>query len=304
MADRHFKRNAKVTLYKVRPPSHSVVGQFFDLLPNAVEITDLRIQFQVQRSLGSDPNTARVVVTNLASAGTAGEFADWPMHLFLSAGYDGEFRHICRGDLRWGKSEKVGTDWETTFHVADGDRAYRESRTNRTFEAGTSVRTALREVARTMGLKLPQALEVTPELEEQFAAGLVLDGRSRDELTNLLAPYGYEWSIQDNVLTVLKDDETRADQALVIAEETGLIGTPQFGAPDKPTKKGKFGKGKSPLQKLNLTTLLYPQVTPGCLLEVRSRTANGRFKAHRVTHSGDTYGSPWFTEIEARALNL
>jgi hypothetical protein len=306
-----FMRCARLTVYRPRPVPSSersavsgLIASLSSLLPNGTEITDLRMQFQIEKRIGSTPDTCTVTVTN-ANENTRRELQTAPLSLHLDAGYDGEYRRIFTGDLRWASSVPRGVDWETTIQIADGSRAFRHARVARSFGPGTPVRTALREVARSMGFVLPPQIEAARELDEQFANGTVTQGASADELTRLLAPYGYEWTIQDNTLQIYRDDETRPGQALVIAPppEGTLLESPEFAPPTysaKPSKSAKRSTVRSPL--LRLRTLLYPQVTPGSRIEVRSKVTHGIYKVIQVTHTGDTHGGDWITEIEAKPL--
>lgn len=296
---RHYDRNVKVTVW--RPPAGA--AGFF-AYTDAIEVHALRVRFDITRQLGKHPNKCDLLITNLSEESRA-FFEQRPLHVKLDAGYDGEFRHLFSGDIRfgqskvqtkqklaWGTSKQVGTDWETRLQLGDGDRAFKHARVSRTFKPGTSVRTALEEAAKTMGLGLPDSISSSPLLEEQFTQGITLQGPTRDELTNLLAPYGYRWSIQNGQLTILADEQVTPGEALVISQDTGMIGAPEYGAPKK--------KGGKP--KLTVQTLLYPEVNPGGLIQVQSRFIKGNFKVERVNHTGDTHGPDWTTEIEAIAV--
>lgn len=293
---RLYKRNARLTAYRVRGSS------YFDTEPNGTEITDLRIQFTVEKRLGKAPDTCTVTISN-ANETTRGELQTRPLNLHLEAGHDGELRRLFTGDLRWAASTKSNTDWETVIQIADGARAYRHANVKRSFKEGVTVRTAVAEVARAMGLRLPRELEVSKDLDEQFGAGLALDGACRDELTRLLAPYGYEWTIQDGTLQVYRDDQVRPGEALVVSEATGLIETPQFAPPTHNAKKSKSVRRStvnSP--RLNFRTLLYPQIVPGCKVFVDSLTTRGIYKVIQVVHTGDTHGDEWTSAVEAKPL--
>lgn len=297
-----YGRVARLTLYRPRGSS------YFDLTPNGVEIVaradapGQRIQFSIEKRLGSAPDTCTVTVTNL-NADSRADFENYPLAIQLDAGHDGEFRRIFAGDMRWASSSKKSTDWETLIQVADGARAYRHARVGRSFKEGVTVKTALAEVAKSMGLRLPRELEVSKELDAQFGAGLVLDGLSRDELSRLLAPYGYEWQIQDGTLTVYRDDQARPGQALVVSPATGLIESPEFTPPTTSGKKSKSIR-RSTLRspRLNFRTLLYPQIVPGCKVFVDSVITRGIYKVIQVTHTGDTHGDEWTTAVEAKPL--
>lgn len=279
---RLFSRAWKVTAYQGAPL------QYFTRLRKAIDLTSLRIQFSVEMHLDSEPNTARVTVTNAARA-TRAFLTARPLIVQIDAGYDGVARHLFTGDLRFGESTHEGTEWSTTIELGDGDRAFRHARVSRSYRAGTSVVVALREAAASMGLDLPVPIITSPALATQFAAGVVLHGPARDELTKLLAPYGYSWSVQAGKLVILRDGDTAADKALVISEETGMIGSPELGAPES---------GGPP--HVTVRSLLYPEVVPGGKVSIQGQAVRGIYKVLRVTHAGDTHGGDWTTEIEAR----
>lgn len=295
MSQRHYKHAWKVTAYRAKPGAPSgfvnTHSDYFENLPNGIEIDKLRIQFQIEKTLDKEPNTCELVITNLA-AGTRVDLCKKPLIVRIDAGYeeDGGARHLFAGDLRYGWSKQEGTEWLTTLQLADGSRAFQHARVSRSYKAGTSVLTAVRDAARTMGVLLPRNIEVSTELGRSFAAGVQLHGNTREELTRLLAPFGYSWSIQSGRLVILKDDEVDTTRALVISTDTGMLGSPEFGAPEKDSKPPT----------LTIRTLLYPQVTPGGMLSVQSDSINGIFRAERVVHTGDSHGDDWYTEIEAK----
>jgi hypothetical protein len=303
MGSRLFHRVARVTAFRANPgtPGGFVNSNptFFDRLSNAVEITQLRIRARIDKSIDKSPNKLHVIITN-CSPSTRDDLTTRPLTLQIDAGYDGTYRHLFTGDMRRGWSELKGTDWETNLHLADGDRAYRFARVSRTYKRGTAVLTALKEAARSMGLVLDDRILASPELQTQFENGRLVDGPARDELTALLAPFGYGWSIQDGRLQILRDEEVRADQAIVI-EEPLMIGSPEFAVPDQPKKvPQKAGAVKVP--KLKIKVPLAPEITPGGRIQVHARSVDGIFKVQRVGHDLDTgRGGNWFTEIEANA---
>jgi hypothetical protein len=312
-----FGRCARLTVYRPRPVPNSersaftgLLASLSSLLPNGIEIASgadgrgNRIQFQIEKRIGKSADTCTVTVSNLSEQ-TRRELQSYPLSIHLDAGYDDEYRRVFTGDLRWSSSTKRGTDWETVIQISDGGRALRHARVARSFGPGTPVRTALREAARSMGLVLPPQIEVAKDLEEQFAQGTVLQGSAADELTRLLAPYGYEWTIQDGTLQIYRDDETRPGQAIVIAPPPlgTLIESPEFAPPThtaKPSKNARRSTVRSPL--LRLRTLLYPQIVPGSRINVQSTTTDGIYKVIQVAHGGDTHGGDWTSDIEAKPL--
>lgn len=285
--NRLFDRAVAVTL------SRPLERQFFGANTLVTKVTDLRVTFQIEKTLSEDPNTCEVVIYNLNEQ-TRGELEKKPLHVRLDAGYDGALERLFVGDARFGQSRHIGVNWESKLQLGDGDRAFRHARVNRSFKAGVDVKTALAEVTKSMGLKVPTSVAGAKELVTQFASGVVLQGPSERELSRLLKPRGFSWSIQDGSLQVIRGDGKRrdAEEAAVISQDTGMIGTPEFGLPEK--KSGK------PV--LTVTMLLYPGLQPGGLIKMDARTIRGIFRLDRVQHSGDTHGPDWQTKIEARQL--
>lgn len=292
---RHFTRVWKVTAYRPKPGTPggfvNTHSDFFEGVPNGIEIDKLRIQFKIEKTIDKEPNEGELEITNLAE-GTRADICKRPLIVRVDAGWeeDGGARHLFGGDLRYGYSKRDGADWATILQLADSSRAFQHARVNRSFAAGTSVLVALREAARSMGVGLPRNVEEDPELRRAFSSGVSLHGSAADNLARLLGPYGYTFSFQNGRLQILKDDEVYSDRALVISKDTGMLGSPEFGAPQK--------DGKPP--SLTIRTLLYPQLIPGGMLSVQSESINGIFRAERITHSGDSHGDDWQTEIEAK----
>lgn len=281
---RLFHRAARVTVIRQTP---GVYGDA-SLTNDIVEITDLRVSFAIEKHVGREPNTAEVTIYNLAERSRA-EMQKTPLHVRIDAGYDGQLERIFTGDVRWAESRHEGVDWITKLQLGDGDRGFRYARVNRSYKAGVDARTAVVEAAKALGYKARLSPIAERELRAQFAAGLTMYGTARDELTRLLSPYGMSWSVQDGRLQIFRPGEYRTEQPIEITQDTGLIGTPEFGAPEK--------KGKPPT--LTFRTLLKPTLTAGGRVRVASRSVQGTFKLLRVTHDGDTHGEAWYSECEA-----
>lgn len=300
MAGRLFKRNVNVLLRAaIAPPAYeSAFSAFFQYKHEAtVEITDLRVQFSIEKQLGKDPNTCTMTITNLNQQSRAFTQTK-PLHVIVSAGYDGELHELFRGDVRYVQSARVSPDWETTFELGDGDRAFRHAYLSRSYPAGASARTVVLDLVKAMGLTASPWLSEATELKATYVSGISVHGRCAAELTRILAPYKLTWSIQNGTLSVLKDGDPAPGAALPVSEQFGLVDVPTFAPPEVQSKTAK--KKKSALPTLSLKTLLYPQITPGGRIQVTSQAANGTFVVERVTHQGDTHGDEWTTEIECK----
>lgn len=300
-----FDRIYKLTA--IRAPELSEIegfdASFFEPLETLIEITDLRIEFKIEKHLKKQPNTAEFTITNLAQV-TRDDFVRGPTRIRFEAGYGDAARLLFVGDLRYASNEKDGTEWLTKLQCADAGRAYKEARVNRSFGPGTPLVTALKEVAKAFHVTLPPEALESPDLQTRFTTGDALSGYACDELTRLLAPFGLEWSFQDERLQILRQNEVRPGEIRVFAPppEGGMIGAPVMSPPKivAPKKSSKGGKGAAPrVPKLTVKHLLYPEVTPGEQIGIQSRSISGGFRADQVTHEGDTFGDEWTTTVEA-----
>ncbi len=290
-----FDRVWKLTCYRDKPDElPKFVADLIDArdLTNATEITDLRMQFSIDKSLSKEPNTCEITISN-CSESTRADLVRKPLHVKLEAGYDGELRHLFSGDLTYGSSKIEGPNWETKLNIGDGSRVYVGARHKGTYKAGTTYRTVIKDAAATMGFVLPPHVDDDPLLDKQFSTSQTAYGQTADTLTKLLAPFGYRWSIQNGALVVLTDEDVSPTEVIQVYQDVGLIGTPEFGTPDK--------LGNAPT--LSFQMLLYPQLTPGGLVEIESESVNGGFKLQKVSHKGDTHGKDWTSECEAVAVD-
>lgn len=294
---RLFDRRAKVTI--VRQPSGFIGSnpQFFESLGNAIEIvggmTGNRIQFEVSKNLGKEPNKCTIKIYNL-SRDTRSEVEKNPIRVTLEAGYDGVTRLLFVGDLRYAFSERSGADIVTTLDVRDGLRAYAHARMNHSYRPPIRVQQVLQDCARSLGLDLPPEIERSAELRQALSDGISLHGPTRDVLTRLLAPYGYGWSVQNGHLQIIRDEDTRSGQAFLINdEEGGLLGSPKKTIPEKPGSPSE----------ISFDVQLYPELVPGGLAKLESEFLNATIKMLDVKATGDTDPTgDWKTSVKGRPL--
>lgn len=290
MAGRLFKRGASLQLTKV---TGETATRFFPAVSvsDTTTVTDLRVAFRVEKTLRREPNTTEVTVWNLKEASRA-LLQSKPLIVRLDVGYDGLLERLFQGDMIWSESRHEGVDWASRILIGDGDRAVRHARVNRSYRGGVTVRDALKQAADAMGLTIPPDVLSKSALGGQFVAGVTLQGRAAIELSRLLDPLGLDWSIQDGRLQILDKRTPRAGDVISISQDSGLIGSPELGAPER--RKGK--------PTLTVQVLLNPKIIPGGKIRIEARSINGDFRAERVTHEGDTHGEQWLTTVEAKPL--
>lgn len=285
---RLFNRTATVSITRESTPPNPTQYNPRPLGTNEIlQIKDLRIKFKIVRDFSKHPNSADVEIFNLAPE-TRADLQERPLRVHLAAGYDGDNRLLAVGDVRFSMSKMDDVNWVTLLQLGDGARAYAHARVRSHFPKNTTYRQVITSVANSMGMVVPPALAKDPQFDKKIIAGYAAEGPAQKELTRLLAPFGYEWSIQDGSLRILGQDKAESNGPLPIDEQHGMIGTPEFGSPPR--------SGKQPHMTCRL--LLYPELTPGEQVLLKSKAKSGLFKLIKVEHSGDTGGGDWTTTIE------
>lgn len=296
---RLFKRAVNL---QVETPA---VGDYFREQVVRTTITDLRVKFNIVRHLGSEPNSAVISIFNLAER-TRAEFVKKPVRVKLFAGYESDIKHVFTGDLIWGTSVKPAVTWVTELQLGDGQRAYKHARASRTFKAGTSARTVIKDLARTMGLKVPANVDEAKEFAKQFTTGVTVEGPSQKELSRLMKVSGHEWSIQNGGLQVLKPGASNSKAPRRVAVDTGLLGVPEVGAPQRPqgdsTRARKYTYKSKPV--LSVQMRLAGDINPGDRIFLDSKNLSGYYLVQRVTDIGDTEGKEWYSNLEATAISV
>lgn len=289
-----FDRRARVTLAsKLGSISEDSEGRFFNAFTHETKIENLKISFSIVKSLKKEPNSGSITIHNLAKR-TRAEFQTLPAHITLAAGYGDDIETVYKGDILPGgaRSRKEGTEWITETQAGTGAGSFKNARVSKSFRAGTDLKTILKETAKAAGLKLPSSIDDAKEMISQIATGVTLDGLSSKEMDKILKPHGFGYSVQDDQLQILKGDELNRAEAIIVSPDHGMVGSPELGTPE--------AKGKPPI--LRVRMFLEPALSPGGLLQVRSRDITGDFRMLRIVHTGDTHAQPWYSEIEARPI--
>jgi len=296
MGDQLYGRRCKVTI----ATPVSTPGDFKTATSNVLEVNGgddpnkpgLRVRFKVKKSREKEPNTAEIIITNLAKTtrdglGTKGS------KVLLEAGYAGTgINRIFLGDARTIDHVREGADWSTVLRCGDGERGYRFARASESFAAGTQAADVLRYLGAQLGLDKGNVDQEAAAINVRFDQGYVVWGAAQAELDRLLGSIGYGYSIQDGVLQVLQTDASLTGVAIPeITPDTGLVGSPQMGTPEK--------AGAPAL--LKFKSLLTP-TRPGGRVYLRSERYKGQLVVKKCEYSGDTHGGDWYTTIEGVLL--
>lgn len=248
---------------------------------------DLRVEFDVEKSLESKPNKGTVKVYNLTKDNRSKAEQSGNV-LILRAGYGSALETIFTGDVARAKTELNGTDYVTTFELGDGEQLYSTAKSEVSFSKGTDIKEAIQTVLGSVGAIFG---DITGLKSEKLNAPLVLSGNVRNHLDELGQRQGFEWSIQDDAFQVLEKGKPTKQEAVVISSETGLIGIP----------KARFGKDTTE-KGIEFDTLLIGKIKPGRTIVMQSKQFQGLYRIEKVKFSGGNYATEFMCKCEASPL--
>jgi hypothetical protein len=268
--------------------------------------TDLDIAFKVERTTSARPGRCELTLWGLSGSQRAEILAMPRRSAFgsavggtapqtiveLSAGYEGATRPmIFRGNLRRAKQKREHPEWAVELSAADGSFAMQSARGSRAFSADASLRDVIRDLADSMevgrgNVDDTSALAALGRVGALFPSGTALHGPARDQMTTICRAAGLEWSVQSGALRLLPRGRALGRSAIVLSEDTGLVGSPE-------TNGRHRAKAKC---------LMIAGLEPGCLVELRSSIITGTYRVGHMTLSGDTRGQDWGAELELTSL--
>lgn len=276
-------------------------------------VTDLRIQFAVEKHDGVQLNFAEIIIFNL-SVTTRNALArprplsrllaDPVITVILKAGYKGQEITMYAGDLITAKNERSGPNWRTVMSLISGYNRSVKSWTNVSLKEKTDAKTLADRLILPLGLDVVYTDEAKTKLDGKSVASFTESGLSFRTVHNFLSKYGLAFTIEEDgkglvyVDDAARDPDAQKTKDNTFSPETGLIGTPQITTPG-----------------VNIRTLLRPNIKLKQKFFVESETITqtlqgggqqltNEYNAINISHFGDTRGEDWFTEIEGVYLKL
>jgi hypothetical protein len=292
---RQWKRHAQVVIGKAG---------------SGLLVENLRVHFEVSKTVESAPNVAVIKIFNLSPINEAkikNEFDE----VLLNAGYENALRLVFRGNIKHVYRYRDKSDYITEIEAGDGDKDFRSATMNETLAAGTTnAQLVDRAVGsfKTTGGTTKGAVQIN---DRARLRGKVISGNTRDVLHDVARESGANWSIQDGQLVIVKANGVLPDEAIVITADTGMLGAPEI------NDKG-----------IAVKCLLNPQLRVNGAIKLDNNgikakrqkaqalgkkqedqkepvrlDPDGIYKVLKITHKGDTRGQDWVSEIECIGLD-
>lgn len=283
-------------------------------------VENLRVQFEVGKTIESAPNIAVIRIFNLHpdnEAKVKNEFDE----VLLNAGYEGAMRMVFRGNIKHVYRYRDGNDYITEIEAGDGDKDFRKAVMNETLGAGTTTAQLVdRAVGTFKGVGDTTKGHVQVSNRSRLR-GKVISGNTRDVLGDVARESGANWSIQDGQLVMVSTNDVLPGEAIVIRADTGMLGAPEI------NDKGIAVKcllnpalRVNGAIKLDNNGIKAKRVKAQALITKRERQEtnpplgretdqivrldpDGIYKVLKLTHKGDTRDGEWVSQIECIGLD-
>lgn len=258
-----------------------------------------RIAFEIHKgeqdssTTGAKSNKSTVSVFNISEASrgaieyyaelnaTAPTNAEHDVYaMVLEAGYRGALSTLFVGDIATVEMKRNGPDIETVIEAGDGERRLVKAHVEFSMDgAGVNDARIFQAAIENLGLSKGAIFEVP---ETPRSNGFAYSGPAADLIDQIAKKNGLAWSVHNGAVNVRKEDSTTGLTAILLTDETGLIGIPNK------TRDG-----------FKAECLLNPELEPGCLVKIKSMllSQEATYMVKGVDHVGDTHGDKWMTTV-------
>lgn len=239
-----------------------------------------RIRFKVDKVQEVTPNPTSLFIYNLAQDSRAKFQKNYVVE--LEAGYGEKGERIFRGNVSRVRTYKEGPDFVTHIEAADGLFAVQNSRIDQSIRTSTTVQSVMNTLISALKTSGITQGDVNIPRDDTYQNGIVLSGNAMDLIRRVAEKVDCQATILNGKVTILPIDGSNGKPAFLISPTTGLIGIPE---------QRDVG--------ISLKTLLNPKLDPFQEFIIQSKFINGIYRALKVVHEGDTYGTDFYTSVEA-----
>ena len=261
---------------------------------SAVTISDLHVDFDVQRSVTFSDNTATFTVYN-ASEDTRKEILRQGNNLVFKAGYEDEgIGVLFIGNITEAVSRLQGPDWVTEIQ-ASAIRSDSEPLENTnvvlSYAPSTSLASVLRQLGTAMGLVVTGAENANITLPN----GWVYVGSTRgalDYCLKILKDNNAALYIDNNTIVIYRTDTTSSTfTAVYLDYDSGLKSVEDITETTDETKRAE--------KRIGFNSIILPKIQPNGLIQISTPGLSGIFLVEVVRFSGNNYGGGFDCEGEA-----
>lgn len=272
-----------------------------------LDLSALRITFDVEKNDKTTPNPAKICVYNPAPDTINRTFNEFDT-ISLNAGYTEGMGLIYEGNIIQVRRLRRGPDIYLEITAGDGDTAYNYGVVKTTLTAGATDKDRFKALADAMaehGVETGAALAQAGTTRE-LPRGKVLFKPVKDYMREYAADTNSQVFVDSGKLTTVKRSGYLQGTPVELAPGTGLIGSAQqtldgVEASSRLNPEIKIG-GLVHIDPAYLVAADNTQQSGGKKKTIH-QSAGGYYRVIGVHYTGDTHGGPWDVKITGVAVD-
>lgn len=263
----------------------------------AFDVSELRCSFEIVKTGFGEANQCIISIYNL-SPDDENKLIKQGQRIIVEAGYSGsQYGMIFSGNIIQPlRSRENGVDYILALVSMDADRYSTYGLINVALVAQQTARDAVQALVTKSSQEVGTGFLTNTNIT--YPRGKVMFGMSKDFLSQIAKSENATYYTEDGKVNVISPEDITQGTILSFGPDSGLIGTPT---------QTEYG--------IQCQVLLNPQVRINTLFHidnrrvtnyrytpgepVRSLDSQGIYRVIKLTHTGDTRGDDWFTNIEA-----
>lgn len=280
-----------------------------------LDVSDLRVVFDIKRFAQNYPNSALVTIYNL-NANTERSIIEEGYRIVVEAGYQSNYGQIFDGTvIQCNRQKQNGTDYILNILALDGNQFINEGYCSFTYAKGQTARAVVENVCNKASNPIALGY-ASPQLDSiQFSKAIAYSGQPRQILNDFAKSINGTWYVDNGKLYVIAYSDSadklpalygegELKQGVELSPATGLLGNPQ---------QVEFG--------IQARCLINPKLMPYGLIHISNQylteqlvsigtfsqgistpymlDSEGIYRICSVEFKGDARGNDWYSNIIA-----
>lgn len=287
-----------------QPQSSDKVSAYLNNPKEGVELTQHNMSFNITKTKeGASESTATFYNLSDNTRLFLEQYQKKNPLFLLEAGYvtDDEIPVLFQGEVIDVKDSFSGNTRTTQLTLKSGASNIKEAYSVRSYRAGTSVQTIVKDVIKDM--KLPEGTVFFNKdgTDILIDKPVVVNAASMDWVRKFGQRYDLNVWVEDGVANVLPKNFVQKAGEFVhqISSSSNMIGSPTLANGETGTQERQAANK----QVLNVTTTLNGSYKIGDKVALTSKFFNGVYEIETITHSGTYEGSDWQSTLQIKPVD-
>ena len=195
---------------------------------NAIDVSQLRCTFNINKNIQMKPNSSEVTIYNL-NPNTEKSIMSSATRITVEAGYEGsQFGLIFDGDiLQTIRYKEDGTTYALVVVALDGDRAINFDIANYSILKGQTSRDIIDHIVNNADNPVTLGSISDSFNDQPLSRGKVMFGKSSDYLRQLSKSKECKFYVDNGEVNLISLEDLPEDEIFDLGPDSGLIGTPE-----------------------------------------------------------------------------